>query len=155
HGGAIGSSNGGAITVRGTNQQTLLDVDGIASGMTFAIGNGASLRLDNTNGPPMVLDKAAISLGGTNETTQLLFTSASWVLQGGSKISLSDSTLNSLGISTTLTNVDGTISGAGEITVDGRLDNQTGGTIEANGKNDLTIDLDPGDRFNNDGRLEA
>src|SRR5262249_31393212 len=63
--------------------------------------------------------------------------------------------LNSVGISTTLTNANGLIFGAGEITVDGRLDNQAGGTILANGKNDLTINLDPDDRFNNDGHLEA
>jgi hypothetical protein len=151
--GTLSSSNGGVIKILGkADFHSFVDVDKIAAGTAFAIANGATLALNNSNGPSMALDKASISVGATNETTQLSFL-GSFTLQGAGKITLSDSALNSVSAAR-FTNVDGTISGGGEITVD-VLDNQAGGTIEANGDNDLTLEFDPGDRFTNNGRLEA
>ena len=91
-GGTISSSNGGSIDIQDRKDAvTILDVAKIGAGTEFVIGNGAYLRLDNTNGPPMALDNVSISLAGIRETTQLDFTSSSFVLQGKGEIILSDS----------------------------------------------------------------
>jgi hypothetical protein len=103
----------------------------------MAIGDGAFLPLSG-----VVNNTGAIALDSTGNTTVLELIQSGLTLEGGGRIILSDSDQNFIsGISPgiTLTNVDNTISGAGQIgdwqTI---LINQ--GTIVATGTHALTID---------------
>lgn len=152
HGGTLSSSDGGKIVVKAATDPTLLDPDKIAAGTSIALADGATMELDGTG----AINKVSIELGGKNQATTLDLVNPDVTLNGGAAITLSDSNNNTLLISK-LTNVAGTISGAGEITeaapeVNSLLINKAGGLVEAKGRNDLTIDID---RLINDGILEA
>jgi len=150
HGGTLSSSNGGVIAVLGnTSFETLVDARTIGVGTTFQVGNGATLRFEHRTVQQNTLDDVAISVSGTGKATQLSF-DGHWLLDGNSWIALSNLAANKLNVDA-LDIVHGKISGSGTINVEGLLDNQAGGIIEANDKNSLTIR----GTLENDGRLEA
>ena len=104
---------------------------------TMTIGDGAILPLSG-----IIDNTGTIALESAGSTTTLQLTQHGIMLQGGGQVTLSDSDENFISSAipgVTLTNVDNTISGAGQLgdwqTI---LINQ--GTIVANGTHALTID---------------
>ena len=104
---------------------------------TMTIGDGAILPLSG-----IINNTGTIALESAGSTTTLQVTQHGIMLQGGGQVTLSDSDENFISSAipgVTLTNVDNTISGAGQLgdwqTI---LINQ--GTIVANGTHALTID---------------
>ena len=104
---------------------------------TMTIGDGAILPLSG-----IINNTGTIALESAGSTTTLQLTQHGIMLQGGGQVTLSDSDENFISSAipgVTLTNVDNTISGAGQLgdwqTI---LINQ--GTIVANGTHALTID---------------
>ena len=122
---------------------------------SMVIGNGAVLPLAGT-----INNSGTIALNSTGDQTELQIIGDDITLQGGGKLTLSDSSANTiLGTTSTsmLTNVDNTISGVGQIgSGDGTLTlvNDTHGTIDANIAGG-TLNLDTGNTDTNDGLLEA
>jgi hypothetical protein len=103
----------------------------------LAIGNGAILPLGG------VVDNAgAIGLNSTGDATDLEILANGAVLQGGGQVTLSDNSQNVIygaSANATLTNVDNTIVGAGEIG-EAQLTLINEGTIDADGTSALVID---------------
>ena len=124
------------------------------------------------SGDMTVSDDAILPLGGTidnsgtialsssGDQTELQIIGNGVTLQGGGQVILSDSSENMIvgaNADATLTNVDNTISGAGQIGAgDGNLTlvNETAGTIDANIAGG-TLTLDTGNSIVNAGLLEA
>ena len=105
-----------------------------ASVMT--ISDGAILPLGGT-----IDNSGSIALNSTGDETDLEVLLNSVTLRGGGQIVLSDNSENVIfgGVSSaTLTNVDNTISGAGQIG-QGQMTLVNAGTIDANGTNALVI----------------
>ncbi|RRH92009.1 hypothetical protein EH240_31535 [Mesorhizobium tamadayense] len=118
---------------------------------TMTIGDGALLPLSGT-----VNNSGLISLNSTGSETLLQVIQHGVTLQGGGQVVLSDSGFNIIsgtGPGVTLTNVDNTISGAGQLG-DGMLSLDNRGTIIASGTNALVIDTG-GSVVANSGMLEA
>jgi hypothetical protein len=124
-----------------------------ANAGTIAVGNAAQLTLGG-----IVNNTGKITLNSTGTPTYIVFgTGAGATLKGGGKVLLSDNAGNTLSAFSTITNLDNTISGAGQI---GNgfvitLDNEAKGVINATGKiNPLTI-FTFGHTVTNLGILEA
>jgi hypothetical protein len=155
--GVLAGRNGGVISiVADPANATKLTVDSIGVGTRFEMDNGSATSLHTVTGAtsPLALDRVSMSLDGKTRATSLGMT-GQFALQGRTLITLSDSASNQVVLRGTLTNVDGTISGAGNIThtsAETLLDNQAAGTIVARGKNALTIDVP---HITNDGVLKA
>ncbi|WP_217578042.1 VCBS domain-containing protein [Mesorhizobium sp. GbtcB19] len=118
---------------------------------TMTLGDGALLPLSGT-----VNNSGLISLNSTGDDTLLQVIQHGVTLQGGGQIVLSDNAANLIsgtGPDVTLTNVDNTISGAGQLG-DGMLSLDNRGTIVATGTNALVIDTG-GSVVVNSGMLEA
>ncbi|MBZ9821514.1 VCBS domain-containing protein, partial [Mesorhizobium sp. CA4] len=118
---------------------------------TMTIGDGALLPLSGT-----INNSGLISLNSTGSETLLQVIQHGVTLQGGGQVVLSDSAFNIVsgtGPDVTLTNIDNTISGAGELG-DGMLGLDNRGTIIASGSNALVIDTG-GSVVANSGTLEA
>ena len=118
---------------------------------TMIIGDGAILPLSG-----IINNTGTIAIGSAGNTTELELIQDGITLQGGGQVPLSDSDQNFISGAipgVTLTNVDNTISGAGQLgdwqTI---LINQ--GTIVANGTHALTIDTGSNVVINS-GALEA
>ena len=122
---------------------------------TMVISDGALLPLGGT-----INNTGTIALDSSADQTELQIIGDGITLQGGGQIILSDSHENVIFGATaaaTLTNVDNTISGAGQIGIgDGNLTlvNEAHGTIDANISGG-TLTLDTGHTITNDGTLEA
>ncbi|RWA69479.1 MAG: tandem-95 repeat protein [Mesorhizobium sp.] len=117
----------------------------------ITIGDGALLPLSGT-----VNNSGTISLDSTGSETLLQVIQHGVTLEGGGQLVLSDSAFNIIsgtGPDVTLTNVDNTISGAGQLG-DGMLGLDNRGTIIASGSNALVIDTG-GSVVANSGTLEA
>ncbi|RWM05783.1 Ig-like domain-containing protein [Mesorhizobium sp.] len=117
----------------------------------MTIGDGALLPLSGT-----VNNSGTISLDATGSETLLQVIQHGVTLEGGGQLVLSDSAFNIIsgtGPDVTLTNVDNTISGAGQLG-DGMLGLDNRGTIIASGSNALVIDTG-GSVVANSGTLEA
>jgi hypothetical protein len=115
----------------------------------MTIGNGAVLPLGG-----IVNNNGTIALNSTGTETDL--EEQGLTLQGGGKVVLSDSAQNIIygtGADVTLTNVDNTISGAGQLG-EGHLNLLNDATIDATGKNALVIDT-ASNAIANSGTLEA
>jgi hypothetical protein len=101
-----------------------------------------------------------IALNGTGDQTELQIVGDGVTLQGGGQITMSDGAGDMIvgtTAATTLTNVDNTISGAGQIGAgDGNLTlvNEVNGTIEANIAGGV-LTVDTGNDITNNGILEA
>jgi VCBS repeat-containing protein len=118
---------------------------------TMQIGDGAHLSLSGT-----INNTGTIELSSTGHETYLQLIEHAITLEGGGHVVLSDSVENSIsGTSSdvTLTNVDNTISGAGQIGA-GQLTLINEGTIDATGANALTVDTGV-NVVTNSGTLEA
>ena len=122
---------------------------------TMTVSDGAVLPLGGT-----IDNTGTIALNSTGDETDLQIIGDGVTLQGGGQLILSDSHENVIfgtTAATTLTNVDNTISGAGQIGIgDGNLTlvNEAHGTIDANVAGG-TLTLDTGHTITNDGVLEA
>src|SRR5262249_14342169 len=104
---------------------------------TLTIGNGALLPLSGT-----VNNTGTIALDATSGETQLELIQYGITLQGGGELTLSDSSGNLISgtmPSVTLTNVDNTISGAGQLG-GGQMTLVNHGTISATGTSALIVD---------------
>jgi hypothetical protein len=132
------------------NQTPVFDNTG-----TMAIGDGATLPLSGT-----IDNTGIIALNSTGDATELQIIGDGLTLQGGGQLTLSGDDANAIvgtGSNSTLTNVDNTISGAGQIgSGDGTLTlvNEAHGTIDANVAGG-TLTLETGTTITNDGILEA
>ncbi|MGP0088993.1 MAG: hypothetical protein ACLPKB_03390 [Xanthobacteraceae bacterium] len=133
---------GETITIIGVAAESL-GANNFVFNQTFTSYNAGSMTVDNGAMLPlggMVDNSGTIYLGSTGAETDLEVVGSA-TLQGGGQIVLSDSSANVIygaSANTTLTNVDNTISGAGQIG-DGQLDLINEGTINADGKNALII----------------
>ncbi len=122
---------------------------------TMTISDGAVLPLSG-----LVDNTGVIELNSTGDLTELVIIGPGVTLEGGGQIVMSDSSENFLvgtNPSTTLTNVDNTISGGGQIgTGDGDLTlvNEVAGTINADNPGAM-LTLDTGNTIINVGVLEA
>ena len=122
---------------------------------TMVISDGAFLPLSG-----IIDNSGTIELNSNGNVTELQIIGDGITLEGGGQIVMSDSEMNFIvGTSSaaTLTNVDNTISGAGQIGIgDGNLTliNSVAGTIDANFADGALI-LDTGHTIVNAGLLEA
>jgi len=153
---------GETITLHGVNAASLTASDflfnqtpGFDNSGTMAIGDGATLPLSGT-----IDNTGIIALNSTGDATELQIIGDGLTLQGGGQLTLSGNDANAIvgtGSNDTLTNVDNTISGAGQIgSGDGTLTlvNEAHGTIDANVAGG-TLTLETGTTITNDGILEA
>jgi VCBS repeat-containing protein len=118
---------------------------------TMSVGDGAILPIGGT-----IDNTGTIALGSTGDETDLEILVRGATLQGGGTLTLSDNSANVVfggDPSARLTNVDNTISGAGQLGV-GQLTFVNEGTILANGSNALVIDTGS-NAVGNSGTLEA
>ena len=118
---------------------------------TLTIGNGALLPLSGT-----MNNTGTIALDATSGETQLQLIQYGITLQGGGELTLSDSSGNLISgtmPSVTLTNVDNTISGAGQLG-GGQMTLVNHGTISATGTNALFVDTGTNSVINT-GTIEA
>ncbi|MER8753731.1 adhesin, partial [Mesorhizobium sp. M1050] len=118
---------------------------------TMSIGDDAIMPLGGT-----IDNTGTIALNGAGSTTQLEVIASGITLQGGGQIVLSDSDANVISgaaADNTFTNVDNTISGAGQLG-GGSLSLNNQGTIIATGSHALVIDTG-GSTVVNSGTLEA
>jgi hypothetical protein len=118
---------------------------------TMTIGNGAMLPLSG-----IITNSGTIELASTGQHTELQLIQYGITLQGGGTVVLSDDPNNVIAGTlpiVTLTNVDNSISGAGQIG-NGSLTLVNQGSITADGANALVIDTGANDIVNS-GTLEA
>ena len=121
----------------------------------MTVSDGATLPLGGT-----IDNSGTIALSSSGDQTELQIVGDGVTLQGGGQVILSDSSENIIvgaNADATLTNVDNTISGAGQIgTGDGNLTlvNEAAGTIDANIAGGI-LTLDTGNTIVNAGLLEA
>ena len=118
---------------------------------SMVISDGAVLPLSGT-----VDNSGTIALNSTGDETDLQLIQNGITLQGGGQLTLSDSSANAIfgtDPSVTLTNVDNTISGAGQIG-EGEMTLVNEGTIDATGTNALVLDTG-NNVIDNSGTLEA
>jgi hypothetical protein len=135
---------GQSITLQGIDEAALTGTNFvfnqtplITNAGTMTINDGAMLPLSGT-----IDNTGTIQLGSSGAETDLQLIEHGITLTGGGQVVLSDSVENTiLGTSAdvTLTNVDNTISGAGQIGA-GQLTLINEGTINATGANPLTVD---------------
>jgi hypothetical protein len=118
---------------------------------TMQIGDGSHLPLSGT-----INNTGAIELFSTGDETDLQLIEHGLALTGAGNVVLSDNVENVIGgtrADVTLTNVNNTISGAGQIGA-GQLTLINEGTIDATGANSLTVDTGA-NVITNSGTLEA
>jgi hypothetical protein len=149
---------GETITLKGVDAASLtaanfvFDAEPVTTNAgTMTIGDGAILPLGGT-----IENTGVISLGSTGDETDLEILVRGATLEGGGQVTLSDSADNVIFGGTgaaVLTNVDNTISGAGQLG-DGQLTLVNQGTIVASGGNALVIDT-AANTVTNSGMLEA
>jgi len=159
HGDAVITiGNGESITLQGVSAGSLTADDFVfdqtpitTNAGTITIGDGAMLPLsgiiDNTG-------TIAINSMGTEADLQII--GHGITLQGGGQVILSDSSenvINGTASDVTLTNVDNTISGSGQLG-EGQLTLINEGTIDATGSSSLVIDTGANAVLNS-GILEA
>ena len=154
--------NGETITLHGVNAASLTAADFVfnqtpvvANSGNMVVSDGAVLPLSGT-----IDNTGTIALNSSGDHTELQIIGDGVTLEGGGQLILSNNAANTIigtGPSDTLTNVDNTISGAGQIgSGDGTLTlvNEAHGTIEANDTGG-TLTLETGTTITNNGVLEA
>ena len=155
-------SAGETITLQGVSAASLTAADFVfnqtpvvENAGNMVVSDGAVLPLGGTIG-----NTGTIVLNSSGDHTELQIIGDGVTLEGGGQLTLSDSSANTIvgtGPNDTLTNVDNTISGAGEIgSGDGTLTlvNEAHGIIEANDAGG-TLTLETGTTITNNGVLEA
>jgi hypothetical protein len=150
--------DGQSITLHGVDAASLNSGDFVfdqtpvtenAGSMT--IGDGAILPLSGT-----IDNTGTITLSSTGDETDLQLIEHGITLEGAGQVILSDNAENVITgtvSDVTLTNVDNTISGAGQLGA-GQLTLVNAGTIDATGNNSLVIDTGT-NAVTNSGTLEA
>ncbi|MBI2752540.1 MAG: type I secretion C-terminal target domain-containing protein, partial [Betaproteobacteria bacterium] len=151
-------ASGATITVLGVDAATLtasnfmFDVEPVTTNAgTMTISDGALLPLGGT-----IDNSGTIALGSTGSETDLEILVRGATLQGGGQVTLSDSSQNYIfggAAESVLTNLDNTISGAGQLGA-GQMTLVNAGMILANGSNALVIDTGT-NVVTNSGTLEA
>ena len=155
-------SSNETITLHGVNAASLTAADFVfnqtpvvMNAGNMVVSDGAELPLSGT-----VDNTGTIGLNSSGDHTELQIIGDGVTLEGGGQLTLSDSSANAIvgtGPNDTLTNVDNTISGAGQIgSGDGtlKLVNDAHGTIEANDAGG-TLTLETGTVITNNGVMEA
>ena len=150
--------DGQTITLVGVDAKTLTGDDFVFNETPVIHNTGDMVLSDGAMLPlsGIVDNSGRIELGSAGSTTELEIVQHGATLQGGGTIVLSDNSENLIVGSqgdVTLTNVDNTIMGAGEIG-DGQLTLVNEGTIMATGVNALVIDTGA-NVVTNSGTLEA
>jgi hypothetical protein len=153
---------GETITLQGVNATSLTAADFVFNQTPVVENDGAMVVSDGAMLPlgGMIDNSGTIALNSSGDQTELQIIGDGVTLEGGGQLTLSDSDANTIvGTSpgSTLTNVDNTISGAGQIGIgDGSLTlvNEAAGTIDANIAGG-TLTLDTGHTIVNAGLLEA
>ena len=153
---------GETITLHGVNTASLTAADFVFNqtpvvdnASTMAVSDGAVLPLSGT-----INNAGTIALNSSGDHTELQIIGDGVTLEGGGHLILSNNAANTIvgtGPNDTLTNVDNTISGAGQIgSGDGTLTlvNEAHGTIEANDAGGM-LTLETGTTITNNGVLEA
>ena len=153
---------GETITLHGVNAASLTAADFVfnqtpvvTNAGNMVVSDGAVLPLSGT-----IDNTGTIALNSSGDHTELQIIGDGVTLEGGGQLTLSDNAANTIvgtGPNDTLTNVDNTISGAGQIgSGDGTLTlvNEAHGTIEANDAGG-TLTLETGTTITNNGVLEA
>jgi Domain of unknown function (DUF4082) len=135
---------GGTITLHGVDASSLnandfvFDQQPVTNNTgNMVVSDGATLPLSG-----IVNNSGTIVLNSTSNETDLELIQHGVTLQGGGALRLSDGVANAIfgtDASVTLTNVDNTISGSGQLG-EGQLTLQNKGTIIASADNALTID---------------
>jgi hypothetical protein len=163
HGNAVITIGAGeTITLNGVNAASLTAADFVFNQTpvvdnagNMVVSDGAVLPLGGT-----INNTGTIALNSTGDHNELQIIGNGLTLEGGGQLTLSDSSANAIvgtGSNDTLTNVDNTISGAGQIgSGDGTLTlvNEAHGTIDANVAGG-TLTLETGTTITNNGILEA
>ena len=157
---AVGA--GETITLHGVDAASLTAADFVfnqtpvvTNAGNMVVSDGAVLPLSGT-----IDNTGTIALNSSGDHTELQIIGNGVTLEGGGQLILSNNAANTIvgtGPSDTLTNVDNTISGAGQIgSGDGTLTlvNEAHGTIEANDTGG-TLTLETGTTIINNGVLEA
>jgi hypothetical protein len=152
--------NDETITLHGVNAASL-NANDFVFNQTPVVDNAGVMTISDEALLPLggtVDNTGTIALNSTGDQTELQIVGDGVTLEGGGQITLSgDSLIVGTTPATTLTNVDNTISGAGQIGVgDGSLTlvNEALGRIEANVAGG-TLTLDTGHTIANAGVLEA
>ena len=153
---------GETITLHGVDAATLTAADFVFdqtpvldNAGTMTVSDGAMLPLGG-----IIDNTGTIAVNSTGDDTDLQIVGDGVTLEGGGQVILSDSPDNMIvgtNADAALTNIDNTISGAGQIgDGDGNLTlvNETAGTIDANDANGV-LTLDTGNTIVNAGLLEA
>ena len=153
---------GETITLHGVDAASLTAADFVfnqtpvvTNAGNMVVSDGAVLPLSGT-----IDNTGTIALNSSGDHTELQIIGDGVTLEGGGQLILSNNAANTIvgtGPSDTLTNVDNTISGAGQIgSGDGTLTlvNEAHGTIEANDAGG-TLTLETGTTITNNGVLEA
>ncbi len=151
---------GETITLHGVDASAISAADfvfnitpAVDNAGTMAISDGAVLPLSGT-----IDNSGTIAINSSGDQTELQITGNGAVLEGGGQVTLAgDAVILGTTPATTLTNIDNTISGTGQIGAgDGDLTlvNAAHGTIAANVFG-ATLTLDTGATITNDGVLEA
>jgi len=151
-------SDGQSITLNGVQADSLTAANFafdqtpvVDNAGKMVIGDGAVMPLSGT-----INNSGTIELDSASAQSELELIEHGITLQGGGQITLSDSSQNVIcgtAPDVTLTNVDNTISGAGQLGA-GQMTLVNEGTIIATGTNALLIDTGPNLVFNS-GTLEA
>jgi VCBS repeat-containing protein len=152
----IALANGESITLSGVSTSSLTAANvlfdpapAVFNTATLTIGDGAVQVLGG-----QVVNTGTIALGSTGDPTALDVAANGMTLTGGGSLILSDSSSNAIheqAPGAVLTNIDNTISGAGQIG-DGSLALINDGTINATGANALVLDTTS---LVNNGRIMA
>ena len=151
---------GETITLQGVSAASLTAADFVfnqtpvvENAGNMVVSDGAVLPLSGT-----IDNTGTIALNSTGDQTELQIVGDGVTLQGGGQVTLSGAAvIIGTGSAAVLTNVDNTISGAGQIgSGDGTLTlvNETHGTIDANVAGG-TFTLETGTTITNNGVLEA
>ncbi len=156
-GGTLATANGGVIDTVDNGSVLVGTVSQVNNTGALAVNDGTALALRGT-----IDNTGSVSENSVGSNTFIDITPAGATLTGGGTVSLSDNSHNIItgtDVGATLTNVDNTISGSGQIlgdTVHGyitlALVNQQLGVIDATGSNALVFNLNS---FTNDGLVEA
>ncbi len=153
-GGNLSTANGGVIQTAAGNA----NLDGVTSGGmlnagTVRVTDGTSLTLEG-----IFFNSGTFALGSGVDDTDLRINAQNVILKGHGSINLSNSGANRIYANSgndVLTNVDNTISGAGQLGA-GQLNlvNDSAGVIDANRSTALTLSFGGG-LMTNEGLLEA
>ncbi|MGJ7916346.1 hypothetical protein ACI48D_12840 [Massilia sp. LXY-6] len=150
--------DGQSITLQGVHASNLTAANFVFD-ETPVMSNTGSLVLGDGSTMPLsgeIHNTGTIAPKSTGSDTNLLLIGKGITLDGGGHLTLSDNSANVIsgtGAAVTLTNVDNTISGAGQLGA-GQLGLVNHGTIIADGANSLVINTGDNIVFN-DGILEA